>query len=737
MFGLGKKQSVRVVNVDQQLSVESSSRNSDYLHSALFAAANDGMAIHEVVRDDHRRVINYRILDVNPAYELQTGIVGAAVRGKLATEAYGVKEPPYLNDYAAVVDTGKICQFVTTFEPLHKTFSISVVSLGQDQFATVFNDITADQAIQQELKESEQRLRVVFDHSPDGLYVRRLDGTIVEANEAVLSMLGYTRDEVMGQSLRDLRVESSTDIDRVSSILNTLKQHELSEPIEVELTKKDGTGFVAEVRVSSMMMGNEKMLFGMLRNLSLERERQAEMVRFRQAIEHSDDIVMMADLKGTLTYVNPKFTSFYGYTSEEVVGKQTPTILKAGGMSFTELMDYAKVLHLGKTLRQEFDNVTKSGKVVSVTSTSSAIINDQNQPVGALIIQQDTSVQRQIQGKVAQLSRAVDQSPASVVITDTSGNIEYVNAKFTQVTGYTADEALGKNPRILKAGDISLDLYTQMWATITSGGEWQGELHNKKKSGELFWEHASISAIKDNDGVITNYLAVKEDITEAKNTELEKIKSSERIRKQDEALITISKLNNQQDLDFKQLIQQMVSISAETLGVSRVSNWKLSHDGLSLELVDLYDRLKKVHNDGDRLELKQVPAYMEALKSDRVIRAIDVLTDPRTIEFLPYFKEHGITSLLDAPVRVGGKLTGILCVETGERREWTDDESRFVSEIADQLAQAVVNDEKKMAILKFEQRSLELERTNRVMVGRELRMVELKKEIERLKGGTA
>jgi GAF domain-containing protein len=130
-----------------------------------------------------------------------------------------------------------------------------------------------------------------------------------------------------------------------------------------------------------------------------------------------------------------------------------------------------------------------------------------------------------------------------------------------------------------------------------------------------------------------------------------------------------------------------------------------------------------------------LPVYAEALKSDRIIQVEDVLTDPRTIDLLAYFTKNKISSLLDVPIRVGGILTGVLRIETGERRDWSDDEMRFAGEIADQLAQAVINNEKKKAIDLFEQRSQELERTNRVMVGRELRMVELKKEIERLKAG--
>ncbi len=128
----------------------------------------------------------------------------------------------------------------------------------------------------------------------------------------------------------------------------------------------------------------------------------------------------------------------------------------------------------------------------------------------------------QAEDKLRQLSRAVEQSPASIVITNPAGDIEYVNPKFVAVTGYTLAEVLGKNPRVLKSGEMSPEAYGVLWQTIAAGKEWSGEFHNKKKNGELYWESASISPIRDLAGRVTHYLAVKEDITARKQTEVER-----------------------------------------------------------------------------------------------------------------------------------------------------------------------------------------------------------------------
>ena len=117
------------------------------------------------------------------------------------------------------------------------------------------------------------------------------------------------------------------------------------------------------------------------------------------------------------------------------------------------------------------------------------------------------------------LSLAIENSPAIVIITDARAQIEYVNPQFTRVTGYEAAEVLGKNPRLLKSGQHPPAFYEQMWATLASGRGWRGEICNRKKNGELFWELTSIAPVKGPTGEVTHYVGVKEDLAERKRVE--------------------------------------------------------------------------------------------------------------------------------------------------------------------------------------------------------------------------
>ncbi|SJZ60016.1 response regulator receiver modulated diguanylate cyclase with PAS/PAC sensor [Trichlorobacter thiogenes] len=125
----------------------------------------------------------------------------------------------------------------------------------------------------------------------------------------------------------------------------------------------------------------------------------------------------------------------------------------------------------------------------------------------------------QQESKIQMLSQAVEQAPAPVMITSLNGSIEYVNAMFTRLTGYQATEVLGRNPRLLKSDLNSVEVYRDLWDTISSGKEWKGELANKRKNGSIYWEMVKICPLRDVDNTVTGFLKVSQDITDRKQYE--------------------------------------------------------------------------------------------------------------------------------------------------------------------------------------------------------------------------
>jgi len=162
----------------------------------------------------------------------------------------------------------------------------------------------------------------------------------------------------------------------------------------------------------------------------------------------------------------------------------------------------------------ELEVIRSDGKTVPVHASVSRLELYGRHLLLALL--RDISDRNRMDEQLRQLSQAVEQSPVSIAITNPEGKITYVNPRFSALTGYTLEEALGKNPRILKSGETPPETYREMWATITSGKEWRGRFHNRRKNGELFWESALISPIINKAGKITHYLAVEVDVDESR-----------------------------------------------------------------------------------------------------------------------------------------------------------------------------------------------------------------------------
>lgn len=226
-------------------------------------------------------------------------------------------------------------------------------------------------------------------------------------------------------------------------------------------------------------------------------------------------IVTIRDENGKITYCNQKFCDTLGYTQDEAAGLQ---FLYTDRQMYHTFNSVANELNQKNGVwRSEYRTNKKNGEIIWLDT--SIVLLETNGVKEYVAISYDITSKIRSEEQVSILSRAVQYSPVSIVITDIKGNIEFVNPKFTEISDYTSEEVIGKNPKILKSGYMSQIEYKNLWDTISSGNTWVGYFHNKKKNGELFWEAASISPVYNNNGEITNYIAIKEDVTFKKRIE--------------------------------------------------------------------------------------------------------------------------------------------------------------------------------------------------------------------------
>jgi PAS domain S-box-containing protein len=294
-----------------------------------------------------------------------------------------------------------------------------------------------------------------------------------------------------------------------------------------------------EIRLSEELASDLAFGITALRNRTERKRMKAEAMesdeRFRLVFENVYDGISIYcedtdPYKRKLIECNERYAMMAGRSREELLrlGSTQELQITLENMANTNRLESLKG---DKSYRGSFSWIRPDGKDNVIEYMAMPIIWRGN--AYSIAIDRDITERKKTENELRKLSRAVEQSPVSIIITDTDGNIEYVNPKVTEITGYQFAELVGKNPRIFSSGEHPKSDYKILWDTITSGKEWHGELHNKKNNGELYWEFASISPTLNEKGEITNFIALKEDITERKRILEELIAAKEKAEQSD------------------------------------------------------------------------------------------------------------------------------------------------------------------------------------------------------------
>ncbi|MCF6157126.1 MAG: PAS domain S-box protein [wastewater metagenome] len=252
--------------------------------------------------------------------------------------------------------------------------------------------------------------------------------------------------------------------------------------------------------------------------------------KYRLLVEHIPDVVWTADQVANITFIDPKVEKVYGYAREEIyrtgnslwLGRIHPDDIKKVKEAYALLFKSNKVFDVQYRIRKKDETWVWIHDRAMITYHKDGTVYTDG-------ISSDITEYKRMEEQLLKLSCAIEQSPNIVIITDTNGNIEYANPKFTELTGYRVEEVIGKTPRFLKSGKTPHEEYKRLWDIVSSGGKWRGELLNEKKNGELYWVVMNISPIKNREGVVTHFIGVAEDVTHIKRAEEAETKLREQL----------------------------------------------------------------------------------------------------------------------------------------------------------------------------------------------------------------
>jgi PAS domain S-box-containing protein len=369
----------------------------------------------------------------------------------------------------------------------------------------------------------EMMRRTLMDRSRDGVAVIGQDHRVMECNRRFAEMLGYEPEDVPG--LYTWQYEAVLGENEIREIFGDMSV--VDAVFETRHRRRDGTVFDVEISIAGASIAGTACVIAICRDISERKEaerqiRQSE-AHFRALFELSQDGFVLTDREGRFLDANGAYCRMTGYSLPELreLGDfYAITPEKWHDWQRREIWNKL-LMRSGDTgvYRKEYRH--KDGRVFPVEIRDFAVFDEEGRVRFVWGIVRDISERMRTDARISTLLQMVEQSPACIVMTDTEGRIEYVNPKFTQISGYTFAEVKGQNPRILSSGKKTQDEYRELWETISSGRQWRGEFHNRHKNGSLYWESALIAPILDPQGKITHFVAIKEDITQRREAEEE------------------------------------------------------------------------------------------------------------------------------------------------------------------------------------------------------------------------
>jgi diguanylate cyclase (GGDEF)-like protein/PAS domain S-box-containing protein len=354
----------------------------------------------------------------------------------------------------------------------------------------------------------------ILDESPVGVSVsRRSDGVVVFANRRFCEVTGLARRQCVGSPARRLFADDTQRQD----VVRQLKDAGQIIDADVKFFRADGSFFWSVLTIRPATLNGEAVNLAWVYDVSKRKQAEQAIVEgqalIRAMLDSSTDGIVLLDREGTVLSLNAAANAVFD-------GQMA---ILPGQVIWTHLPD-----SVTSALHGCFDRVLHSGKSVESHHAIGArlfdvnmhpVVNASGQLDRVTMFSRDVTQIQQRRQQLRKLETALEQAPVSVMITDSHGAIEYVNRAFVLVSGYSDDEVLGRNPRLLKSGETVASTYRDMWHCLSAGITWQGELCNRAKDGSLFWEYATISPIRDDSGTVTHFMAVKENITQRKETE--------------------------------------------------------------------------------------------------------------------------------------------------------------------------------------------------------------------------
>ncbi len=503
-----------VRDISERRQRERELRASEQRHRALFEEAPDAIFVADAVTG--------LFLDANRAGRELAGRDVEALRGMHQADLFPAEERDAVRTafFQAAARTDHV---PPQFRVLHRDGHLTPVEISSNLMADesghpvlvgVFRDVTKRRAAEASALQSAERFRRVVEGAPEALFTYA-DGKLTYLNPAALRLFGAASAEVLlGQPVFD-RVDPAYRATALERSRQTLEEHRPVPPLEEVFLRLDGTPFHVEVASGPFPHGDRPGALVFFRDIAERHAAELALheseIRFRQVVEGGPEALFIStDLH--FTYVNPAALNLFGAASAaDLIGRSTLERISPDFHAIVRERARQLLGGLPVTSPAELVYLRLDGTPFDVEVSTVPFATGDGSSV--LVFFRDVTESKRRTAELALLSTALTQAGEVAFITDTAGTIQYVNPAFERVTGYSAAEAIGRNPRILKSGVQSSEVYRRMWETLAAGQAFTGTFVNRRKNGDHYVAEVIVSPVRDASGAVVRYVAMQRDTT--------------------------------------------------------------------------------------------------------------------------------------------------------------------------------------------------------------------------------
>jgi diguanylate cyclase (GGDEF)-like protein/PAS domain S-box-containing protein len=521
---------------------------------------------------------------------------------------------------------------------------------------------------------------VIIDKMSEGVIVLDRRDNIHNINSTALSMLGLTERTAKNKTLNDI----------ISIWPGIAESFRVPHDFETEVRINGDTPRTLNIRTTNLKdrEGQSTGRMVVWRDITQYRKVESTLrdseARFKALFQGAPDAIIITDKNSRIILVNNQTITLFGFPMDELMGNSIEIVIpdRYREAYYKYQKAFIDEIETRPGISLPLNGIRKNQREIPIEIALSPV----KIPSGVIFtnIIRDLTIRKEAEEQLRLQSVALESAANGILITDRNGNIQWVNPAFTKMTGYTADDVRGQNPRILKSGIVPQDIFDNLWKTILSGNIWHGELINRRKDGKIITEEQTIAPVRDSYGKIVHFIAIKQDITERKRAE-------EALSKRTEQIATLNRVMQalSSTLDISKVLDTILREIQQVVPYDSASVWLCKNDSIEIIAVRGFPAPESLVGTSINLSSTDTP-NTQVVRTRAPLIVSDANSSYSSFQTGVQSRDT-VRGWMGVPMIIGDRVIGMLSFNKKDPDYYTQEQSQFALAFATQAAIAIEN----------------------------------------------